>query len=130
MTTIAEVREAIALAVESVVKATPYVTEQVNTPQAVVVRGEINYDDTMDGTAAYDYVVTVYATRDARHAQEFLDELSEPEGTGSLKAAVESHSGLADLVHYAVVYRASTPRAEIVGETPYIAQDFTVRAVV
>lgn len=131
MTRIAEVRTAIAAAVESVVKATPYVTDQVNVPQATVARGEILYDDTMDGTAAYEYVVTVFVARTSiQDAQSYLDELAEPQGVTSLKEALESHTGLADLVDYAVVTRASPPRNEVVGETQYLAADFFVKAVV
>lgn len=129
MTTIADVRAALALAVEAVVKATPYQTDQVNTPQAMIVRGDISYDDDFDGSAAYEYIITVYAARRVVHAQEYLDELAEPSGTTSLKAVVEAHEGLRDLVQYAVVTSASPVRLENVGEAQYLAADWIVKVI-
>lgn len=125
--TIADIREALAAAIEATgVKATAYVTDQVNTPQAVVRRGELNYSDSFDGEARYDFTITVYATREARAGQEYLDALVEPEGFTSMKAAVENDTALKEHIHYATVTRASPVNEAVVGETQYLAVDFSV----
>ncbi len=128
---IKEIREAIAAAIDTtgIVISTPYVTDQVNTPQAMVIRGDITYDDTFDGTAAYEFVVTVYVTRSAGAGQELLDDLSEPHGASSLKEALEADPDLKEVVDYAVVTGAGTPRVEVIGDSQYLAADFFVRAV-
>lgn len=131
MTTIAEVREAIADAVTlHSTKATAYFTDQANVPQAMVLSGEISYDDSMDPTNLYEYTVSVYATREPKPGQQYLDECAEPSGGLSIKEAIEEDERLAALVHYAVVRRALPVRQETIGETLYLARDFEVQVVV
>lgn len=127
-----EVRRAIAAAIEATgVKSTPYVTDQVNTPQAVVVRGEINYNHTFDPTHAYTYTIRVYATRtNPAYAQEFLDDLADPDHAKSIKTAVETDEALAALIQHVSVTTASITQTATVGETEYLFVDFTTEVVV
>lgn len=129
---IEEVRQAIADALINScdLPTTAYITEQVNTPQAMVAAGDITYDDDMDGTALYEYTIVVYLPRSAEWSQQYFDTLAEP-GELSLKAAIEGDVNLKALIEYAVVSRASAVRTENVGEPPnttsYLVRDFDVK---
>lgn len=126
---LADIREALAAAVSNVVECTPYVTDQVNTPQGVIVRREVTYKRSFDGESRYQFTISVYATRSPEYGQQFLDELVEPEGPTSLKEAVESDAGVGAAAHYATVNTASPVLERVVGETTYLAVDFDVEVV-
>lgn len=129
MTTIAEVREALASACR--IRATAYITDSVNTPVAVVSLNDVNYDIVMGrGGDEWQYTIAVYASRtNEKAAQKYLDDLREPTGDTSLKTLVEGDAGLAELVDYARVRTASPVRAAAVGQAQYLFVEFAVEIV-
>jgi hypothetical protein len=129
-TSIADVRQTIADACQSLagIRAQPYVTDSVATPQATVSLNEVNYDLVFArGADIWNYTVTVYAQRSSeRSAQILLDELREPVGPTSLKTVLEEDVALAALVDYVVLRRASPVQSTTVGAIEYLLVEFTV----
>jgi len=124
-TSIADVREALAAACR--IRATAYVTESVNTPVAVIARGEVNYDLVMGrGADMWNYTITVYVSLDEKRAQKYLDDLCEPTGATSLKTLVEADTALAALIDYVVIRTVSEVQSATVGTVDYLLVVFTV----
>lgn len=132
MATVAQVREAIADACETItgLRASAFVPDQISpgSALAVVARASIEYDLTFGrGRDVWNYTVVVYAARsDERSAQAFIDTLCEPSGAGSLKTVLETDAALAALVDYAHVKRASELTVVTIGAVDYLACSFDV----
>lgn len=131
--TINAVRQALSDAVDSItgIRSTPYIPDQINTPQAVISLRGIDYDLTFGrGADTWNYVVQVFAARTAeKQAQQLLDTLSEPSGATSLKTVVEADSGLAALVEYARVRTVSPVQVATIGSNDYLVIEFEVEVV-
>ncbi len=128
--TINAIRQALSDACDTIdgLRATPLVTDQIATNQAVVVRGEIDYDLVFSGAKqVYNIKIVVYANRTAERASQlFLDNLCEPTGATSLKRAIESNAGVAAVCDYADVKTASAVGVATVGTTDYLTVEFTL----
>lgn len=138
MATIAEVRQALSDAVDSIagLRCAPYVPDQINPPQAVVWDTGIDYDLVLGrGADVYDFRVIVYVNRTAETAgQKLLDTLREPTGATSVKTVVEADATLASKVDYAQVKSVSPVQvasvgAALVGQVEYLTIEFTVEIV-
>lgn len=131
--TIATVRQALSDAVDTItgIRSAPYMPDQINPPQAVVWDTGIDYDMVMGrGADEYRFTVRVYVNRTAETAaQKLLDTLREPSGATSLKTVVEADSGLAAVVDYARVRRASPVELVTVGAVDYLSVEFEVEVV-
>ena len=129
--TIAQVRTALAAAVDGIagVRATPYVTDAVATPQAIVVVDEIDYEQIFEGgLATYSYRVIVYAQRSSeRAAQILLDTLREPTGSTSIRAVIEADTGVKALVSWVVVRSVSADQIAKVGDIDYLAAEWQLQ---
>ena len=133
MGTIAQVRQALSDAVDTItgLRSAPYVPDQINPPQAVVWDTGVDYDVVMGrGADEYNFTVRVYVNRTAETAaQKLLDTLREPSGATSLKTVVEADAGLAAVVDYARVRRASPVELVTVGAVDYLSVEFEIEVV-
>jgi DNA-binding LytR/AlgR family response regulator len=133
-TSIATMRSALADALETLAGWTvsPYFVDAVTTPMLVVGAVSMSYDVTMGrGADEPTITVTAYVSRSAEDAQQAkLDELLEPSGASSLKAAVEQQSVYTSAgVHYFRVRSATSVDSQKVGAAPYLFVDFLIEAV-
>lgn len=134
---LATCREAISDALDGIdgLRSVPYVSDQVNTNQAVLSRGEVTYHLVFGAASAtqhtYLFTVSVFVNRTAeRSAQVFLDTLVDASHANSVPAAledaaVESAAGADSLV----VKTASPVGVMTVGAVEYLTVDFEVEAV-
>lgn len=132
--TIATIRDALSDAVATVTgisRATPYITDQVSPPHAVVMLQEVDYDLVFGRNGdTYNFSVAVYADRASeKQAQILFDTLRDPSGATSLKTVVEANAALAAVVDYARVRTASPIQAANVAGTDYLVVEFTVEVV-
>lgn len=132
MSTIAEIREAIATAVGTIdgLRSSPYALDTVNPPQAMVLRRQFEYDQVQEPDH-YDgmFVVRVIGGRTAeRSAQIYLDGLVEP-GDG-VHGAIEADSTLGGVVDDCHVVRATEVEGFLIGEVEYLAVDFELEVIV
>lgn len=127
---LATVRQALSDAVDGIadVRATPYVPDQINPPQAVVGLREIDYDLVFGrGADIFMFMVQFFVARTAeKQAQILLDTLCEPAGVTSLKTVVEADSGLGALVDYARVRRVTGPQVATIGSLDFLVVEFDV----
>lgn len=97
-----EIREGIATALRSIpgLQASPYVLGNATPPFAHVLRGTVLYDQAMDGgTHTWTMRVRAYvALVTDIGSQTLLDEFLSPEGTRSVKAAIEVDTTLGGVV--------------------------------
>lgn len=133
-TSIATMREALADALRALDGWTvePYFADAIETPCLVIGAVSMDYDVTFGrGADAPLIVVTAYVSRTVEDAQQaLLDELLEPAGTSSLKAAVEQQSVYdAAGVDYFRVRSATAIDSKQVGVLPYLFTDFEIEAV-
>lgn len=117
-----------ACATISGLRATPYITDAIATPQAVVSLNQVDYDLVFDrGADIWNYTVGVFAPRSSERAtQILLDDLREPAAPTSLKTVLEGDSALAALVDYVVVRTASPVQTTVVGAVQYLFVEFDV----
>lgn len=129
--TIATVRDALGDALETIsgLTAARYVPDQVVSPVAVVRAGRTNYDIVFGrGADEWSYLIDVYVARTAEQTgQEFLDNLREPSGSGSLKTVLEADSvATAAGVDYIRVRTASEVNTATVANTTYLTVTWEV----
>lgn len=136
MSILTDIRQALhdALCTIDGLNVSPYQTDQIAPPQAMIVRGQIDYDLSMErGHDLYNFTVAVLVPRiDELAAQAFLDDLCAPNGATSLKTIVEADTGLQAVVDYAYVRRASEVQV-LPGSDPntqYLSVDFEMEVVV
>lgn len=108
MTTLADVREAMAAAITAGcgLRMRPYASDNITAPEGHIDLAEFDPRMVFDReTATYPFRVRVFVKRPAeRSAQVRLDELREVHGPTSLRAAVENDENWPDdLVQYVVV---------------------------
>lgn len=129
--TIATVRDALGDALETIsgLTASRYVPDQVVGPIAVVRRGRVNYDIVFArGADEWQWFIDVYHARTAEQtAQEYLDALCEPSGSGSLKTVLETASvATAAGADYIRVRTASEVNTATVANTTYLTVTWEV----
>lgn len=133
MASIAQVRQALSDAVDGItgIRCAPYVPDQIQPPMAVVWDAGVDYDLVLGrGADEWTFTVAVYVSRTAdKAAQKLLDTLREPTGATSLKTVVEANAGLAAVVDYARVRKASPLQVVTVGAIEYLAVEFDVEIV-
>lgn len=134
MTTVAEVRDALAIAVRDGcgLRTIAYPSDNLPVPCAVVSRLEM--DPRMvfgKATATYPFRVMVFVGRIAEKAsQKKLDILTEATGSGSLVVAVEDGDNWPDgLVDYCSVTLIGQPLEAAVAEETYLAVAFDIEVV-
>ncbi len=134
MTTIAEVRDGLCLAIRSGcgMRAIPYALDTLPAPCAVVTRMEMDPRMVLSkAKAAYPFKVSVFAFRAAeKSAQKKLDVLTEATGDGSFVVAVEDGANWPDdLVDYCSVTSIGEPYQAVIAEETYLAVDFDIEVV-
>lgn len=132
--TIAAIRAGIAEALDTIdgLRVSAYMVDSVAPPMAVVIRRRVEYGVVQEAQP-YDgvFAVRVYAQRIAeKAAQQFLDALVEPTGSGSVKAALESDPTLGGVVDSVEVLSADEVALAVVGDVEYLAIDFELRVLV
>lgn len=133
MTTAADVRAALAAAVESTgMRCAPYLAELKNVPCAQVWRKA--YDPRMvlgQAKATYLYGLIVYCGRvDSRAAMELLDECSALDGDLSILAAVQNEDNWdgVEVDYVSVVDVAGEAISEVAG-VQYLTTEFEIEVV-
>lgn len=134
MTTIAQVREALASVIKANTDLTthPYVVNPITPPMAWVNRQTMDPDTVFTrGTNTYQFRVTVFANRvDERSAQIALDEFCAMAGDKSIRVAVDTEDNWPDgLVHYAKVTAIGGAYVFRMAEVDYLASDIDVEVV-
>lgn len=132
--TIAQVRTAMATALDGIsgLRSSPYLTDQINPPQAMI-DFEIPEYDLVFGRGADEYLFTVWIfdqRTSERSSQIRLDTWRDPSSASSLKQVLETNAGLLAVCDYARVKSASVPRAVQVGATDYLVVEFQVEVVI
>lgn len=127
-----EIRQGIADALRAIpgLNAQPYVLGNLTPPTATVMRGPVEYDEAMDGGVhLWTFVVRCYvASVTDIGAQTKLDEYLSPEGTYSVKTAIEADTSLGGVVSDLHVTGASGEQ-ELVREQggPLLFSEWTVQ---
>lgn len=135
MTTIADVREAIATAVDSVpgLVCFPYESDIITQlPAAYIGRGSMNPDLVLTGTKqVYNFTVLLYTQRVLeRQAQVQLDAFCDMAGSLSIRTAIEDDTlYTAGLVHYVNVKTVSETMESLIAGVPYFVVKFEIEAV-
>lgn len=133
--TASQVREGIADAIRAAVpgiQASPYTLANPTPPAAHVMRGEIVYDQAMQG-GLHDMTMRVQAfvalTTDIG-AQMLLDQFLSPDGDNSIKAAIEADTSLGGIVQDLHVTSASGEQTYIRDQGgPVLGSEWTVRVL-
>ena len=132
--TFSEQRAALATACESVgLTASGYITDDIQTPAAIIARATVDYDVTFGrGADSVNWLIRVYVDRaDEIAGQDDLDEWVDPESSSLLKTAIEAASvATAGGVHYFRLRTASEVQAVTFGSITYLFIELTVEAVV
>lgn len=134
MTTIAQVRDAMAAAVATIdgLRAYAYELDTINAPAAHVVSLEYDPRYVMaDAPTEYQFQIRVYVPRAAvEQAQKLLDGYREVSGATSIRAAVQNENnrpaGLAD--YFSVTRIGAVGVVEVAG-APYLYLEIDVEAV-
>lgn len=126
MTTIADIRNALAAAVESTgLSCDPYVRMQVNAPQAMVNRMAMSPQMVLGGSKSqYAFRVTLYVNLTQEiEAQQALDNYCMLSSDTSIVDAIEGYnwSGIAD---YGEVTQVGETTVQDVGGVSYLTVDF------
>ncbi len=104
------------------------IPEQPQPPVAIITLNDINYDTTFGrGMDEYSFTVTVIvSSADGRNAQNLLDEYVAKSGTLSVKSAIELDRSLGGYANDCRVTRLSTYGNLTIGETNYLAGEWSV----
>lgn len=104
------------------------VPEQPQPPVAIITLNTINYDTTFGrGMDEYLFTVTVVVSRaDGRNAQNLLDQYVAKTGTLSVKSAIELDRSLGGYANDCRVTGLSTYGNLTIGETNYLAGEWSV----
>lgn len=129
MTTLSEIREGIAtnLATISGLRTSNYLPSVVNPPVAVVSPDGIEYHKSFaNGFNTYNFTVTVIVGQaDSRTAQSLIDTYCSPSGVSSIKSAIESNRTLSGKVYDLIVTDMRNYGSTTIGETTYLAAEFS-----
>jgi hypothetical protein len=104
------------------------IPEQPQPPVAIITLNTINYDTTFGrGLDEYSFTVTVIVSRaDGRNAQNLLDPYVASTGTLSVKSAIELDRSLGGYANDCRVTGLSTYGNLTIGETNYLAAEWSV----
>lgn len=132
MTTIADVRQSIAQCVETTgLRCSAYITDQRNPPCAQVLRKE--YDPRFVFSAAkttYLFTVLVFAARAAEVVSaKQLDGYGEPDGVGSLTAAIQNSDNWDVTVDFAQVIQVGAETVMEIGGQQFLVVELDVEVV-
>lgn len=131
---IAAVREAFAAALDGIdgLRASAYLTDQINPPQAMVDFEIPEYDLTFNrGADQYDFTVWIFDQRTSeRGSQLRMDAWRDPSDADSLKQVIEADAGILAVCDYARVRSVSSPRDMQVGNVHYLVIEFRVEVVI
>lgn len=136
--TIAQVRQALSDAADGLsdLRAAPYMPDQINPAQAVVLAGDWDPRYVMaEGKTKREFIVRVFAGRTAdTAAHKLLDTFSELSGATSMVAAIHASTGLngangGTYADYAEVVGVSGVLTVTVGTIDYLAMDWTTEVV-
>ena len=134
MSSLAAMRRALADACASVgLNATGYITDDINTPAAVIARTQVDYDQTLGrGSDQFGFTIRVYVDRtDEIAGQQLLDMLVEPGTSSTLKTAIETQSVFdAAGVHFFRVRTASEVQVTQLGQIGYLTVEFDLEVMV
>ena len=134
MSSLAAMRRALADACSSVgLNATGYITDDINTPAAVIARTQVDYDQTLGrGSDQFGFTIRVYVDRtDEIAGQQLLDMLVEPGTASTLKTAIETQSVFdAAGVHFFRVRTASEVQVTQLGQIGYLTVEFDLEVMV
>lgn len=127
---IEDIRSALAtnLATISNLRTSGDVPDNPNPPQAVVFLETVEYDDAFQGglTTLQFRIMVLVSRADDRTAQRKLNEYISPDGSRSIKAAVESDRSLGGLVSTLRLTSMTSLGSTIVSEQEYMAVEFSV----
>ena len=129
------IRQALADALEGVegLTVSPYVTDQVLTPHAMVALRGIDYDLVFGrGADTYNFVVSVYVSRTLEDEQQaLLDRIADPTDASCLKALLEADAVVSAAgVDYIRVRSVNQIDEKLVGALPYLFVDYELEVVV
>lgn len=127
------VRTAVATALKTVtfddgkkLRASAYLTEEVNTPQAFF-DFEINHQIVLGSSQVCDYILVVQVLDqrdDARSAQIRLDQLRDPHDAGGLKQVLEDSSNWNGEVHFCEFQSCTAADVVNVAGVDYLSVEF------
>lgn len=124
------IRDGIAtnLATISGLRTSGNVPDNVNPPVAVVFLEQVEYDDAFRGglTTFMFNIMVIVSRADERTAQNQLNEFISPDGTRSIKSAVESDRTLGGLVQTLRLRAVTSVGSTIISEQEYMAAEFSV----
>lgn len=134
--TLADVREAIAADLNELsgLRATAYLTPQINPPQAMVdVEGPTQVTFSTAGAVEYTVTIAVFDQfTSERASQERFDNLRDPHHANSLKRKIEDSTRLAALdgVDYGEVGPSSPAQPVQVGQVDYLRVTWPLQVVI
>jgi hypothetical protein len=130
MTTLTSIKAGLAtnLATITGMRTSTQIPEQPQPPVAIITVNSINYDTTFGrGLDEYLLTVTVIVSRaDGRNAQNLLDQYCASSGTLSVKSAIELDRSLGGSANDCRVTGLSTYGNLTIGETNYLAGEWSV----
>jgi hypothetical protein len=126
-----QIREALAHNIRSNIggmQVTSYVQEQVTPPSADIRRGPVDYDQAMQGGVTHwIMLVRVYVSGATdKGSQAKLDSYLDPEGSNSMKAAIESDRTLGGLISDLHVTTATGEQAYMNNQSPMLGSEWTI----
>lgn len=130
MTTLGSIKAGLAtnLATITGMRTSTQIPEQPQPPVAIITVNSISYDTTFGrGLDEYSFTVTVIVSRaDGRNAQNLLDPYCASTGTLSVKSAIELDRSLGGSANDCRVTGLSTYGSLTIGETNYLAGEWSV----
>lgn len=132
---IKELREAVAAAVNVAIpdiQCVPRMITNPTPPTAYVYPGPASYDLAMNrGLDSLELRVRAYISQTTDQGSQLrLDELLEPSGSGSMKAAIEADTTLGGLVGYGgcrVTGNSGYQEYQVQGHGPYLGSEWTLQ---
>lgn len=130
MTSVTDLKAGLAtnLATITGMRSSSQIPEQPQPPVAIITLNSVNYDTTFGrGMDEYSFTVTVVVSRaDGRNAQNLLDQYVASSGTLSVKSAIELDRSLGGKANDCRVTGLSTYGNLTIGETNYLAGEWSV----
>lgn len=130
MASITEIRQGLAtnLGTVSGLRTSPEIPDNPTPPIGVINLESVEYDGAMKGgLTTYNFQVTVVVGRAAeREMQRKLDAYCQPDGSQSVKVAIESDRSLSGLVYDLRVVGSNSIGSITINDQTYLAAEFTV----
>lgn len=129
MATLSQIRAGLATNLRTIsgLRVTEEIPDNPQPPVAVIALNSIEYNRNFGGMTLYNFQVQVIVGRAAeRHAQRALDLYVAPDGSSSVKSAVESNRTMTGVVQD--TYLSSMPNigTVVINDQLYLAADFLV----